>query len=62
MTDVTLGAALAVPETAPAMKIRGYWGTVGYRLRYDYVTLFFVFLNLIVDIVQASIDPRIKRS
>ena len=26
------------------------------------LALFFVFLNLIVDIVQASIDPRIKRS
>ena len=26
------------------------------------LALFFVFLNLVVDIVQASIDPRIKRS
>jgi peptide/nickel transport system permease protein len=26
------------------------------------LALFFVFLNLIVDILQASIDPRIKRS
>ena len=26
------------------------------------LALFFVLLNLIVDIVQASIDPRIKRS
>ena len=26
------------------------------------LALFFVFLNLIVDIAQATIDPRIKRS
>ena len=26
------------------------------------LALFFVFLNLIVDIAQAAIDPRIKRS
>jgi peptide/nickel transport system permease protein len=26
------------------------------------LALFFVFLNLVVDIAQASIDPRIKRS
>ena len=26
------------------------------------LALFFVFLNLLVDIAQAAIDPRIKRS
>jgi peptide/nickel transport system permease protein len=26
------------------------------------LALFFVFLNLMVDITQAAIDPRIKRS
>jgi peptide/nickel transport system permease protein len=26
------------------------------------LALFFVFLNLMVDIAQAAIDPRIKRS
>ena len=28
-------------EVAPALKVRSYWQTVGYRLRYDYMTLFF---------------------
>jgi len=43
MTDVTIGAGLqgAADDGAPALKVRGYWQTVGYRLRYDYVTLFF---------------------
>jgi peptide/nickel transport system permease protein len=26
------------------------------------LALFFVFLNLVVDVIQASIDPRIKRA
>jgi len=26
------------------------------------LALFFVFLNLVVDIAQAAIDPRIKRA
>jgi hypothetical protein len=43
MTDVTIGAGLqgATDDGAPALKVRGYWQTVGYRPRYDYVTLFF---------------------
>ena len=36
---------------------------VGYVLAGSFSSaLFFVFLNLLVDIAQASIDPRIKRS
>jgi hypothetical protein len=35
MTDTTLSSGFAV-AAAPALKVRGYWGTVGYRLRYDY--------------------------
>jgi peptide/nickel transport system permease protein len=56
MTDVTLGSGVpvaAAAETAPASKVRGYWGTVGYRLRYDYVTLFFA--AVIVLIILAAI-------
>jgi len=26
------------------------------------LALFFVFLNLLVDVIQAAIDPRIKRA
>jgi peptide/nickel transport system permease protein len=52
MTDATLSSGFAAPAVA-AIKVRGYWGTVGYRLRYDYVTLFF--LAVIVLIVLAAI-------
>jgi peptide/nickel transport system permease protein len=46
MTDTTLGPAFAT--AAPATRVRGYWGTVGHRLRYDYVTLFFLAVILII--------------
>src|ERR1700746_4072060 len=51
MTDTTLNPAFAA--AAPATRVRGYWGTVGHRLRYDYVTLFF--LAVIVLIAGAAI-------
>src|SRR6267154_1628554 len=54
MTDVTLGSnALAIDDGAPALKVRGYWATVGHRLRYDYVSLFFA--AVIILIVLAAI-------
>ena len=55
MTDVTLGqnAPLVFDDDAPAIKVRGYWATVGNRLRYDYVSLFFA--AVIVLIVLAAI-------
>ena len=55
MSDATLGSNLpfAVDDGAPALKVRGYWATVGNRLRYDYVSLFFAFV--IVLIVLAAI-------
>ena len=49
MTDTALSPAFAV--AAPATRVRGYWGTVGRRLRYDTVTLFF--LAVVVLIVLA---------
>src|SRR5581483_6722003 len=52
MTDVTLGSNL-LADDAPALKVRGYWATVANRLRYDYVTLFFA--AVIVLIVLAAI-------
>jgi peptide/nickel transport system permease protein len=55
MSDATLGSNLpfAVDGGAPALKVRGYWATVGNRLRYDYVSLFFALV--IVLIVLAAI-------
>jgi peptide/nickel transport system permease protein len=55
MTDVTLGqnAPLVFDDDAPAIKVRGYWATVGNRLRYDYVSLFFALV--IIAIVLAAI-------
>ena len=43
-------------EVAPALKVRSYWQTVGYRLRYDYMTLFFGFV-VIVTILSAIFAP-----
>lgn len=51
MTDATLTAGFAAEPAA--IRVRGYWGTVGRRLRYDYVTLFF--LAVILLIVLAAI-------
>ena len=54
MTDVTLSTEYqAVADAATALKVRGYWRTVGQRLRYDHVTLLFALL--IVTIALAAI-------
>jgi peptide/nickel transport system permease protein len=64
MTDVTIGTGLmGAADDAPALKVRGYWRTVGYRLRYDYVTLFFAFVILVIALAAifapllAPFDP-----
>ena len=50
-------------EVAPALKVRSYWQTVGYRLRYDYMTLFFglvvilIILSAIFAPLLAPMDP-----
>ncbi len=47
----------------PGPRVRGYWGTVGFRLRFDWVTLFFlavialVALAAILAPVLAPFDP-----
>jgi peptide/nickel transport system permease protein len=38
----------AAEQAAPALKVRGYWASVGYRLRYDPVTMFFGFIVLLI--------------
>src|SRR5215470_8652892 len=54
MADITIGAGLqGRGDGAPALTVRGYWQTVGYRLRYDYVTLFFA--GVVVLIALAAI-------
>ncbi len=64
MTDVTVGAGFqAAVDDAPALKVRGYWRTVGYRLRYDYVTLFFALVIVLIALAAicapllAPFDP-----
>jgi peptide/nickel transport system permease protein len=57
MTDVTAGSSFqASVDDAPALKVRGYWRTVGYRLRYDYVTLFFAFVIVLI-VLSAIFAP-----
>jgi peptide/nickel transport system permease protein len=43
----------AIVETPPPTRVRGYWGSVWQRLRYDYVTLFF--LGVIALIIASAI-------
>src|SRR3984893_15845605 len=64
MTDVTIGSGFqASTDDAPALKVRGYWRTVGYRLRYDYVTLFFALVIVLIALAAlcapllAPLDP-----
>jgi peptide/nickel transport system permease protein len=60
MSDATLGSNLpfAVDDGAPALKVRGYWATVGNRLRYDYVSLFFA-LVIVLIVLAAIFAPLI---
>jgi len=64
MTDVTVGSGFqAAADDGPALKVRGYWRTVGYRLRYDYVTLFFALVIVLIALAAicapllAPFDP-----
>jgi peptide/nickel transport system permease protein len=54
MTDVAIGIDRnGVDDAVPALKVRGYWRTVGHRLRYDHVTLFFALI--IASIALAAV-------
>jgi peptide/nickel transport system permease protein len=55
-TAVSDKAAVSAAPVMAAPKQRGYWGTVGYRLRHDPVTLFFGVL-LITIILSAAFAP-----
>ncbi|MFC0410166.1 ABC transporter permease [Roseomonas elaeocarpi] len=54
-TPVSHHATSTAAAPAPH-KVRGYWGTVGYRLRHDYVTLFFGLVLLII-VLCAILSP-----
>jgi peptide/nickel transport system permease protein len=51
-------------EASPIPRVRGYWGNVWNRLRYDYVTLFFLLVILLIVLsavfapVLAPFDPN----
>ena len=64
MSEISLAAreAGAAPalETAPGSRVRGYWGNVWQRLRYDYVTLFFLAL-IIAIVLSAILAPLVAR-
>jgi peptide/nickel transport system permease protein len=55
-----MSSAVSATPTDPTEmalpKQRGYWGTVGYRLRYDYITLFFLAV-LVLIILSAVFAP-----
>lgn len=59
MTDISISASLgdAAGADEPTTRIRGYWGTVGHKLRYDPTTLFFgaVILLMILAAVFAPL-------
>ena len=65
MTDVAAASGLQIRavDDAPALRVRGYWRTVGYRLRYDYVTLFFALVIILIALAAicapliAPFDP-----
>lgn len=64
MTDIPAGSLhIDKAQSAPASKVRGYWGSVWNRLRYDYVTLFCIALIAVIVLLAvfapwiAPMDP-----
>ena len=45
-------------EVAPVTRVRSYWQSVGYRLRHDYITLFFGLVVLLI-VLAALFAPLI---
>jgi peptide/nickel transport system permease protein len=65
MTDIPAGSLpLDTSQSAPASKVRGYWGSVWNRLRYDYITLFCMGLIILIVLLAlfspwlAPMDPE----
>jgi peptide/nickel transport system permease protein len=59
MTDIPAADLVVVKQAAPATEVRGYWGSVWNRLRYDYVTLFCLALILLI-VLLAVLAPWIS--
>lgn len=53
---LTTPPAAMEDQAAPATRVRGYWQSVGYRLRHDKVTCFFAFMVLLI-ILSAVFAP-----
>lgn len=53
---LTTPPAAMEDQAAPATRVRGYWQSVGYRLRHDKVTCFFAFMVLLI-IMAAVFAP-----
>jgi peptide/nickel transport system permease protein len=59
VTDSAVAASAERPSTRPsAPKVRGYWGSVWSRLRYDYVTLFCLALIILI-VLSAVFAPEL---
>jgi peptide/nickel transport system permease protein len=60
MSDVSVSSAsagsVAIPEPQLHPRVRGYWGNVWRRLRYDYATLFFL-LVIVLIVLSAVLAP-----
>ena len=59
MADLTADTHVDKPAAKSRDKLRGYWGGVWQRLRYDYVTLFCIALILLI-ILAAILAPWIS--
>jgi peptide/nickel transport system permease protein len=65
MSNASIAAAVPaeIANDLAGPAVRGYWKSVGYRLRYDYVTLFFLSIILIIALLAvlapllAPFDP-----
>jgi peptide/nickel transport system permease protein len=65
MSNVSVAAVVPaeIANDLAGPAVRGYWKSVGYRLRYDYVTLFFLSIILIIALLAvlapllAPFDP-----
>src|SRR4051812_18304684 len=55
-TLTTPPATEADEQAAPALKVRGYWATVGYRLRHDPLTMAFGLIVLLI-VLSAVFAP-----
>jgi peptide/nickel transport system permease protein len=56
MSQTAVLPAPVTEEDAPALIVRGYWASVGYRLRHDKITMMFGFIVLLI-ILSAVFAP-----